>query len=192
MKLLLSLVAAALLLVATASTSAQSPSEDALAMLDAALEQPMSNLEIAVIVQGGASSPRVRARIAAAATDALEALNTVGSRPCYADWWMVSRTAWWLVLRSTEALEAADVARELLDNAARDAAMEEFGHTVAGIDLLRYSRDLREQVVCGIIFTAAPPTAKPTPTKTATPIQTKAPPTAKPTPTKTQTPTATP
>ena len=169
---------------------AATPAES-LAMLDAALMQPMSDVEIAVIVAGGATSPRVRARIAAAATDALEALNAVGSSPCYADWWMIARTAWWLLLRSTEALDAMDVASELLDNTARDAARAEFAHTIAGVDLLAYSRDLRELTTCTVVFTAVP-VAKPTPAKTVTPERTDAPsPSAKPMPAKTVTPIAT-
>lgn len=168
-------LAAMLLAILPLVALAQAPSEEALAKLDAALAQPASDLEIAVLVTGGATSVRVRTRIASAAVDALEALDAVGSRPCYADWWMVARTAWWLLLRSTEALDAIDVAVELLDNDARDRAMAEFAHTIVGVDLWHYAVELREKVVCGVVYTIAPSTPKPSARLTPTPIQSRAP-----------------
>lgn len=181
-------LAALLLAILPLVALAQTSPEDSLAKLDAALAQPASDLEIAILVTGGATSVRVRSRIASAATDALEALEAVGSRPCYADWWMIAHTAWWLLLRSTEALDAADAAAELLDNGARDLAMVEFNHDVAGVDLWRYAQELREKVVCGVAISAGPQAIVPRPSsKTPTPIQNP----RTPAPTDTPTPSAT-
>ena len=136
--ILLALALASGALPATGATPLTSPaSASALATLDAALATATADAQAAVrVLQVDLSDPAARLKLAAAAADAVAALEAAGEIPECVLWWRTAWVAWTLLARSVEALEAADAARKVNDLILADVAMTEFGFDALGYNLV--------------------------------------------------------
>ena len=178
---------AAILLLATVAT-AQTQSEDDLALLDSALEQPTLTVRLTVRLLIGDPSvpfddnldqPDVWLKVGAAATEVVTVMDAVGSKPCYEEWFDITRTAYWLIARTADLQAERAIAVDEKLNDMRDQIDEELGHTLAGFHLVEYSVQLRERVDCAPVMPTARP-ATPTPERSIDPGVDSVQPTAEP------------
>ena len=178
---------AAVLLLATVAT-AQTQSEDDLALLDSALEQPALTVRLTVRLLIGdptvpfddnLDQPDVWLKVGAASTEAVAVMDAIGSKPCYEEWFEITRTAYWLVARSADLQAERAIAVDEKLNDMRDRIDEELGHSLAGFHLVEYGAMLRERVDCAPVMPTARP-ATPTPARSIDPGVDSTQPTARP------------
>ena len=169
------LMLAFIVMLALARNASAQTSADPMTMLDAALEEPTRDVEIAVAILGktGNADLDAREKLGNAAAEALMALDAVGEVPRCRLWFRAAWVAWTLLARSIEALTVADEATLALDGNLHDVAMEEFGIDVVGYSLLHTANALRLEVPCTPLAAKPSPSATPKPTPVA--VKTRAP-----------------